>query len=147
MKKIIGLICLLLLFAVNSMAAQVTLQWNPADRAAGYKVYYGIQPRNYIQPKEGGLDAKNTVTYTFPLPQENDDQLFYFAITAYNQYGESEYSEEVSGTVVGKHLASAVPTMNRITVVYDSGEIVDFDIIHRTTTTTKPDGTITTGTF
>ena len=137
----------LVLFSVGVNAATVTVQWNAVDTATGYRVYYGTQERVYIQPKEAGLDAGNSTTYSLTIPQVNDDVGYHFAVTAYNQYGESDYSIEAIGMITGAHAVPANPLMTRITTVYDNGDVVDIDLIHRTVTTTPAGGSPTTQTF
>jgi hypothetical protein len=137
----------LVLFSVGVNAATVTVQWNAVDTATGYRVYYGTQERVYIQPKEAGLDAGNSTTYSLTIPQVNDDVGYHFAVTAYNQYGESDYSLEAIGTITGGHAIPAVPVMTRMTIRYDNGDIVEFDYIARTVTTTPSGGVPKTQTF
>lgn len=79
-------------FLVDVFPAEVTLQWNPVERATGYKLYHGSGPRDYETPRDVGADVTSTVAFYFPGK-------YYFAVTAYNNYGESGYSEEVSATL------------------------------------------------
>lgn len=93
------LLCILILlifgFTKAVKAAEVTLQWNPVTEATGYKIYHGNASRVYGIPD----DVLAATTYTLTLgPGE-----YYFAVTAYNNYGESGYSEEVSA-VIGEQL-------------------------------------------
>ena len=87
------LICMasLLFFQGSTHAAQVTLAWDAADGAAGYKIYYGTTSNNYT----AGVDVGTNLTYTLPaLP---DGHTYYFAATAYDEsHLESDYSAEVS---------------------------------------------------
>ena len=75
----------------SAYSAEVTLQWDPVAEADGYKIYYGLETRTYQLPENAG----NQSSYTLSL----DPGIYYLAVTAYNNYGESGYSEEVSTTV------------------------------------------------
>jgi hypothetical protein len=98
----------LALYSELAHSAQVSLQWNPVVEADGYKVYVGTFSRddagfsgyNYDtgDPAIGTspFDAANATTYTSELPPGT----YYFAVTAYNNYGESGYSTEVGPTTI-----------------------------------------------
>lgn len=151
MKKI-TLLMLSILFVVCfawaiADAATVTLTWNASNQAEGYRAYYGTASGVYRQAKNAGLDVGNKLTHSFQFLQENDDVRYYFAVTAYNKYGESDYSEEASVTITGKHDTPERTLMTRITVVYENGDTVDFDLANRTTITTKADGVVVKGGF
>ena len=93
--------CLILfIFLVLSpfdSAAQIKLAWDdpPADsNVTGYKVYYGTASGTYRHH----IDVGYVTTYTVqPLSQR---VTYYFAVTAYNPFGESGYSNEASGVIV-----------------------------------------------
>jgi len=87
---------LVLLFACTSSkdhASDVTLIWDPVADAAGYKVYYGIESRVYISAE----DAGPATTHTVSLGKKSGH--YFFAVTAYNQFGESDFSNEVDTLV------------------------------------------------
>ena len=97
MKKLIKyvmvlfIVCLFCAFHI-AQAADVTLEWNPVPEATGYNAYYGIESGVYGE----AIDAGNNTTYTIiDLPPHT----YYFVVTAYNTYGESGYSDEISGEV------------------------------------------------
>jgi len=99
-KRLLSLILtitILLLSFGLSYAAEVTLQWNGVAEADGYKVYYGEASRTYNTP----IDVGALTTWALPL----GPGIYYFAVTAYNAYGESGYSDEVGPTTI----AMAVP--------------------------------------
>jgi hypothetical protein len=74
------------------LAASVTLAWNPVTESTGYKVYYGSASRTYNAP----IDVGNKTGYTIAnLPPGT----YFFAVTAYNDYGESGFSSEVSAPI------------------------------------------------
>ena len=100
----VSMILLLTTLAEYSNAADVTLQWNSVAEADGYKVYYGNASRTY-QPPE---DAGNQTTHMISL----DPGTYYFAVTAYNNYGESGYSVEVGPTTI---TANTPPTSVSLT--------------------------------
>ena len=94
-RKILFLTLVLVLFPLLTPkvhSSQVTLAWdaNSESHLAGYKVYYGESSRNYDQ----AIDVGNQTSYS--LTQIPDYQETYFAVTAYDKYGqESSFSEEV----------------------------------------------------
>lgn len=83
------------LLAIHSStrAAEVTLEWDPAPNAAGYRVYYGTAPGSYTQSNDAGASTTLTVT---GLEQ---GKTYFFAARAYTESGvESPPSNEVSYT-------------------------------------------------
>ena len=74
-------------FSTHANCAQVTLAWNSVAESNGYKVYYGSATRTYNTP----VDVGNNTGHTLDLAPGD----YFFAVTAYNGYGESGYSEEV----------------------------------------------------
>jgi len=80
-----------LLSVTISFAAQVTLEWdtNSEPNISGYNFYYGKATRDY----DVTLDVGNWTTVT--IADLEDDETYYFAVTAYNTDGlESGYSSE-----------------------------------------------------
>jgi hypothetical protein len=55
----------------------------------GYYVYYGLESRNYCTK----IDAGSEPQYT--LVGLDDLESYYIAVTAYNEFGESDFSEEI----------------------------------------------------
>jgi fibronectin type 3 domain-containing protein len=88
----------------NTTAHGVTLSWVTPSKntdnsnviagdVAGYRVYYGISPGNYVSYIEVG----NVNSYSLNIP--DDGNTYYFAVTAYNAAGlESDFSMAVSAT-------------------------------------------------
>ncbi|RMG66748.1 MAG: hypothetical protein D6710_12235, partial [Nitrospirae bacterium] len=71
----------------------VILTWNPnppKDYVIGYKIYYGTSPRHYTNVVNTGNRTEYKI---IGLLCSNT---YYFAATAYNAYGESGYSKEIS---------------------------------------------------
>ncbi len=98
MKKL--LLIILLLFAGTAHSAEVTIQWTPVAEADGYKVYYGSSSGTYQTP----IDANSQTTHTLTL----DSGVYFFAVTAYNNYGESGRSEEVACAILEKPVVITV---------------------------------------
>ena len=79
-------------------AAQIKLAWDsppPDSNVVGYKVYYGTASGTYKPP----IDLRY-VTTTYTVQHLSKGVTYYFAVTAYNQYGESDFSNEASGMVI-----------------------------------------------
>ena len=72
--------------------AKVTLEWNPVPDANGYKVHYGTETKVYPNVDDVGDQTTHTITL--------DPGAYYFAVTAYNKYGESGYSTEVACSIL-----------------------------------------------
>jgi LmbE family N-acetylglucosaminyl deacetylase len=94
-RKIVLLTLVLVFFPLLTPkvhSSQVTLAWdaNTESHLAGYKVYYGEASRTYSHT----VDVGNKTSYS--LAQMPNYQETYFAVTAYDKYGqESRFSEEV----------------------------------------------------
>ena len=85
-------LALMLFIPAISIAAEVTLEWDPnpeSENVTGYKVYYGYSSGNY----EINFNVGNQTTYT--IPDLKSGQVYYFAVTAYNEGYESSFSEEI----------------------------------------------------
>ena len=110
-----------LLLPTPAYPADVTLEWNPVSGAAGYKMYYrsADAPAGEYQP---GIDVGANTTGTIP----DLDGPYYFAVTAYNAFGESAYSAEVFGNLI------QMPVIIRISEDYGNGVTRE--------TTINPDG-------
>ena len=92
-KKIL---CVFSLFLAVSTAdaASLDLAWdlNQEPDLAGYRIYYGTFPGEYINSVDVGF------TTAYRLGDLLEDVTFFVAITAYDDAGnESDFSEEVSG--------------------------------------------------
>ena len=91
-------------FTALAHSADVTLQWNSVEEADGYKVYYGTASETYSSPDDVGDQTSHTLSL--------DPGTYYFAVTAYNNYGESGYSDEVGPTTI---TANGSPTSVSLT--------------------------------
>jgi hypothetical protein len=73
-------------------AGSMSLGWDPAPQAAGYRIYYGTKSKNYTASVTTGSTPQATLT---GLANCTDH---YVAVKAYNSLGESPaFSNEVSG--------------------------------------------------
>jgi len=104
MKKILCLLCMLMFIPAICYAVDVSISWNASEGATGYKIYYGQESGVYGQP----LDVGDVVTY---LRQNFPTGGYYFALTAYNEFGESDFSDEVFVNILG-HPTSITVTFN-----------------------------------
>lgn len=105
--KWLGGLLLNLLLTVAAAAGQVTLTWDPnlEPDLAGYRVYFGSQSRQYTNLLDVGRLNLAIV------PNLKDGEVYFFAVTAYNQQGlESDYSNEVALTVSSVLLPSVAFT-------------------------------------
>ena len=87
----------LVAFIMTSMAfgGQIKLEWNAVpEPVSGYKLCYGLSHGNYTESYVAG--KVNTCTLT----QLQDGQTYYIVVAAYNDMGQSAYSNEVSGVPV-----------------------------------------------
>jgi hypothetical protein len=93
-------IALLFLWAIPTHALDITLAWTSDPTVDGYKIYYEAgssgPPYNGTGAAEGDSPIDVGWVDEFTLRALSDDEDYYFAITAYNQYGESGYSNEVT---------------------------------------------------
>ncbi|MBW1765240.1 MAG: hypothetical protein JRJ23_10970 [Deltaproteobacteria bacterium] len=115
--------CVILVLALafyNKLAhsAEVTLQWNSVPEAEGYNIYCGSDPRHYLPPQ----NAENHTSYTVSL----DPGTYYFAVTAYNNYGESGYSQEVSTTITATNPPTSVSLSSDLPSPQPEGTTVTF---------------------
>lgn len=72
--------------------AEVSMAWDSTNEAMGYKLYYGFESRNYQFVVDIGLSTQCTIS------DLDLGQIYYFAVTAYNEHGESDFSWELEYT-------------------------------------------------
>jgi len=106
------------MFAAPAYSADVSLQWNSVAEADGYNVYYGTESGSYQTPE----DVLDQTSHTLSL----DPGTYYFAVTAYNNYGESGYSEEVSATVADSNPPTSVSLASDLASPQPEGTTVTF---------------------
>jgi hypothetical protein len=90
------MLCVISLFLAVSTAeaAYLDLAWDPNQEPdlAGYRIYYGICPGEYLNFVDVGL------TTTYRLDDLLEETTFYVTLTAYDEAGnESDFSAEVCG--------------------------------------------------
>jgi hypothetical protein len=77
-------------------AAPTVLTWDAVAVAAGYRIYFGTSPANYLQAS--GVDVGNVTTT--PVMGLSGGTTYYFAVTAYDgSNNESILSTEVCKTI------------------------------------------------
>ncbi len=82
--------------AAESQAATVTLTWDQSpDPVTGYRLFYGEQ--SVLTNPSTEIDAGNVLQTT--LTTLTSGTTYYFAFKAYNAYGQSGFSNEVTYTV------------------------------------------------
>ncbi len=85
--------CALFHIPFISYAAQVTLAWDPSEGTVdGYIMHYGKASGEY----DYSVNVGNFITCIISGLQEGTK--YYFAVTAYNDIGDSDYSNEVAYT-------------------------------------------------
>jgi chitodextrinase len=73
-----------------------TLAWDPVihPNLGGYRLYYGIAPRTYLQPAGSGVSVGNSTSFT--VTGLTRGTRYYFAVTAFDtSNNESVFSNEV----------------------------------------------------
>jgi hypothetical protein len=111
---------LLAAFALSVQArSSVTLAWDPSpgSAVAGYRVYQGVESRNYTSVISAGTVTTSTVA------KLTGGTTYFFAVTAYDTNGlESQFSSEVIYTV--PRSPSIVPAIgSALTFAADSGTL------------------------
>ena len=103
------------ILSTHPLSGKVTVEWQSVPFANGYKVKYGSTSGNYTET----IDTKNVTGFIVRnLP--NNEELF-FTVVAYNGFGESNASNEMSATPRAKipncpYLINAVEDTNDGTV-------------------------------
>ena len=111
------LFCAVLAVAPSSSQA-VTLGWDPTPGANGYKLHYGTSSSNYTSVVDAGASTTNRITGL------QIGTKYYFAVSAYNDFGESDYSTEIAYTVTNAPAVISAPpsvTANKETLQSISG--------------------------
>ena len=119
-KSVLCVIFVLTLLFITAFAysAEVTLQWNSVPEAEGYNIYCGLEPRNYQPPQNAESNTNHTVSL--------DPGTYYFAVTAYNNYGESGYSQEVSTIITATNPPTFVSLSSDLPSPQPEGTTVTF---------------------
>ncbi len=79
------------MLAQPSHSADLALAWDHNDQVSvtGYYVYYGLESGNYTAKEDAGSEPQYTIIGL------DDLESYYIAVTAYNEFGESDFSEEI----------------------------------------------------
>lgn len=131
------LAALVLLTASYAFAAQVHLAWNASSGSVtGYRIYYGTSPGSHPTKVEAG----NVTDYIVTGLSEN--VMYYFVVRAYNSYGESADSNEISW--ISTSTTTTVPPTTTTTTTTVTPTTTTTTTTVRPTTTTSTTTTTTT---
>lgn len=85
--------CILCLLSLPAMAGWARLSWSASAEADGYRVYWSTTSHHYNHTNDVGAETTATITGLV------NTVTYYFAVTAYNVAGESDFSSEISATI------------------------------------------------
>jgi hypothetical protein len=96
MRRLVSLCALLVAGSTALAAVSATLTWTPSPdpRAIGTMLVYGTASGTYTQSIDAGAEAELTVSGLVR------GQTYYFAVYAYSEDLQSDYSNEVHWTAV-----------------------------------------------
>ena len=95
MLRSAAIVVLLALWSEASFAADLLLRWRAVPDTSGYRLYIGTQSRLYTQQQDlGPLTADTIEGIVHFLENGFQPGSYFFALTAYNGTGESDYSNE-----------------------------------------------------
>lgn len=122
-KKLKSIFCVIAaFFCLSTMASGVKLVWNdsidvtnsdPQMHVTGYRVYYGTSSHSY----QVVLDAGSNTNIAIDGSNFSTNMTYYFAVTATNQFAESDFSSEAVWT----NSASVPQTITFVGVKVDYG--------------------------
>jgi len=100
---------LLMFMAVDAYSVAIRLGWNPPERGevTGYRLYYGMISGLY----DNVIDARKATVKAIRLKKGYE---YFVVVTAYNEYGESEPSNEVQVSTCTYRLAPGKKKMKQI---------------------------------
>lgn len=108
MKKLLGLMAMVLILGGGiANAGELVVTWLASERADGYYVYLGSATGTY---DVGKFDAGPALEYRRTIEQANDDKTVFVAVSAYNSYGETALSDEVTAVIPGLKQLPDKPT-------------------------------------
>ena len=92
LKIAVLIVATLITWIGSAHSANLTLRWDPPPEGniSGYNLYYGTNKNSFDHSIKGVKKTECTAWNLQPC------LTYYFAVTAYNQTGESDYSNEVS---------------------------------------------------
>ncbi|MFL3658713.1 MAG: hypothetical protein ACJ07L_11770 [Opitutales bacterium] len=113
------------MFASSLVAGQLTLTWNDnSDNEIGFKVERRADGENFEQI--GTVDA-NGVTFLDTTVVEN--QAYYYRVKAFNEYGDSGYTNTADGSVVEDNNAPTVSDLSDVSILEGSdSEVIQFSV-------------------
>lgn len=85
------------LLTTNAFAADVTLAWNPSQRADGYRLFVREQNEPYDYDNHDWSGTETTCTI-YGLDETAN---YFFVVRAFNEFGESRNSNEAALIFVG----------------------------------------------
>jgi hypothetical protein len=89
----VALTIFLLLFSINSYATELIWEANPeGPQPDGFKIHYGMESGNYSEH----INVDGITSYTLT---DLEPGIYYVAITAFNEHGESDFSQEKTFTI------------------------------------------------
>lgn len=97
-KKIIG-ICIAIIFICFPLFcyAESFLEWGDSSGVVeGYRIYYGTVSGNYPNSKDVAKVNRFSLDRILKEISYQCNTRYYFVVKAYNQYGESDNSSEIS---------------------------------------------------
>ncbi|MFQ5603551.1 MAG: dockerin type I domain-containing protein [bacterium] len=108
--------------AVTQDSQSVRISWdeNNEDFVKGYRIHYGVQPRNYTHHQDVGMTTEKILT----LPT---GWTYYFTVSAYgpSNRNESEYSDEVTIKLQKSNSLSTGYTERSIDCDIDGNGVID----------------------
>jgi len=95
-RMLVAVIALVLVNTNGALASDLLLRWTRSPDAGGYRLYTGSQSRQYTSREDPGLLTANTIAgiVYFLVTGLEAGNRYFFAATAYNVTGESDYSNE-----------------------------------------------------
>ena len=105
-------------FPTPAHPGDVTLQWNSVAGADGYNIYYGTKSRDYHVT----IDTGNETNVMLSLAPGT----YYFSVKAYNNYGESDYSGEISEEIPDRNSPAYVSLTSDLPSPQPEGTMVIF---------------------
>lgn len=117
----VPLLALMILCGIVNQTQAALLAWDPTPGATGYKLYSGTSSRTYTTVADVGNLTSNSVVLAI-------GSTYFFAVTAYNGSGESDFSTEVSYTPVPSLLPPTVSPIANQTVNKNQTLAVSFTV-------------------
>ena len=89
-------ILIIILFSTIPVFSQTLgVAWDHSEGAIGYRLYWGIESRNYTDSK-----VINDTRVQVPLSWFKREETYFFTVTAFNDSAESGFGNEVSFFII-----------------------------------------------